>query len=87
MSILSPMATIGQCENEESTPNEERQATCAPLGHILGKLHDGHPASSRNVNESNNFDMILGDPPTPDLPSRICRHIAVSHTLLKGGVN
>jgi hypothetical protein len=62
-------------------------ATGVPSGHIVGELHDGHPASSRNVNDSNYFDMILRDPPTPDLPSRVGRHIAVSHALLKGGIN
>ena len=81
------MVKVRQSRDEKSAQNVDRKATCVSSGHILGELHDGHPASSGNMNHSNNFDAILRDPPTPDLPSWVCRHIAVSHTLLTEGVN
>lgn len=64
-------------------PNIDRKVTRLPSVHISGELYDGHPASSGNMNDADDFDMILRDPPTSDLPSRVRRHIAVSHALSK----
>lgn len=61
--------------------------TRVPSDHLLGELYDRHPTSSGNMNQANNFDMILRDPPIPDLPSRICRHITARYALLKKGVD
>ncbi len=39
------------------------------------------------MNDANDFDVVLCDPPIPDLPSSVCRYKAARHVLLKEGVS
>ncbi len=99
--MVSVMASATQCPNgyRKRLPQRRSQndyirrplpnnlATYEPLYHISGELDYGHPASGGNMDGANDLHLLLRDPSRPsNLPLRICRHIAVRHTLLTGGV-
>ena len=80
---------VNQNVPENDSKQLRRKATCEPLDHVSSELKDGHPASSGNMDCTDDLHVVLSDSSSihsTDLPSMIRRYVAFQHAILTGDV-